>query len=82
MEAHLAPDVMPKRKQSAERLASAINTLPGRYRKALWLHYIENRPYPEVIAMLGVPSGTVKTWLHRGRHLVRDNVEDLIRCSA
>lgn len=65
-----------ERKQSAERLASAINTLPDRYRKALWLHYIEDRPYPEVVAMLSVPSGTVKTWLHRGHNLVRDDVED------
>ena len=53
-----------------------IEALPERYRRALWLHYVEDRPDAEVVEQLGVPSGTIKTWLNRGRKRVRASIEE------
>ncbi len=41
--------------------------LPESQRQALTLFYLEERSYKEVAAALGVPMGTVKTWICRGR---------------
>jgi RNA polymerase sigma-70 factor (ECF subfamily) len=41
--------------------------LPESQRQALTLFYLEERSYKEVSAALGVPMGTVKTWICRGR---------------
>jgi RNA polymerase sigma-70 factor (ECF subfamily) len=44
--------------------------LPERYRQAMVLYYLEERSYQEVAAMLGVPMGTVKTFLHRAKKML------------
>lgn len=47
-----------------ERLIAA---LPENYRQVIRLYYMEDRSYEEVAAMLALPLGTVKTYLHRAR---------------
>jgi len=44
-----------------------LNQLSEKYRPAITLFYLEQRSYEEVAAMLGIPVGTVKTFLHRGK---------------
>ena len=44
-----------------------LDRLPERYRQALTLYYLEERSYQEVAEILGVPMGTVKTFLHRAK---------------
>ena len=41
--------------------------LPENYRQALCLFYLEQKSYEEVAAMLDIPMGTVKTYLHRAK---------------
>ena len=41
--------------------------LPPQYRQAVILFYLEEKSYEEVSALLGLPVGTVKTYLHRAR---------------
>lgn len=48
-------------------MAQALERLRPEYREALILHYREGLTHAEVAAALGVPLGTVKTHLHRGR---------------
>ena len=49
-----------------------LSQLPEKYRQAISLFYLDQRSYEEVAAMLGVPLGTVKTYLYRGkRELLR-----------
>ena len=48
-------------------LAEALRQLPIRHRQALVLHYLFDMPTKEVGRELGVPAGTVKSWLARGR---------------
>ena len=69
------PDQILQRKQQVGQVVREIDALPDRYRRALQLHYIEDRPYAEVVERLGAPSGTIKTWLHRGRNRVRASLK-------
>ena len=48
-------------------LQRALRTLPARQRHALLLHHVLGLPVSEVASELGVPEGTVKSWLARGR---------------
>jgi len=41
--------------------------LPEHYRRAVTLFYLEDKSYDEVSAMLGLPLGTVKTYLFRAK---------------
>jgi len=48
-------------------LAGEIALLPQKYRQVVMLFYMEECSYEEVAAMLDLPMGTVKTYLHRAR---------------
>lgn len=52
-------------------LLSAIDALPPKYRAAVVLRHIQDLPYEDIAEALGVPLGTVKTWLFRGRELLQ-----------
>ena len=57
----------------AERTAVALDVqrallvVPAEFRAALILHDIQGLPYEDIALALGVPLGTVKSRLHRGR---------------
>ncbi|MET0520662.1 MAG: sigma-70 region 4 domain-containing protein, partial [Jiangellaceae bacterium] len=48
-------------------LVRAMRTLPVTHRRALALHYLLDRSVAEIAAETGASSGTVKSWLSRGR---------------
>ena len=48
-------------------LVAALRLLPERQRRVVVLHYIADLPVAEIATGLGVPRGTVLSWLHRGR---------------
>ena len=50
--------------------------LPGKYREVIHLHYIEGYRIAEIAEMLGRKESTVKVQLHRGRELLRLNLEE------
>lgn len=54
---------------SPERVAlvAALATLPPAQRRAVVLRYLADLPVAEIAHREGVPEGTVKSWLHRGR---------------
>jgi RNA polymerase sigma-70 factor (ECF subfamily) len=58
-----APGLTPDR----VALLAALRRLPSPTREAVVLHYLADLPIAEVAATLGVPVGTVKARLHRGR---------------
>jgi RNA polymerase sigma factor (sigma-70 family) len=66
----------PSRADSAWRqcegvLDEALAQLPDKYRTPLVCCYLEGRTQEEVAQLLGVPLGTVRSWLARGRDLLR-----------
>jgi len=48
-------------------LERAVAALPRRYREVIALFHIQHKSYVEIAQALGVPMGTVMTWLHRAR---------------
>jgi RNA polymerase sigma-70 factor, ECF subfamily len=48
-------------------LRAAIERLPAKYRQVLVLFYMEDRSYQQVALAMGLPMGTVKTFLHRAK---------------
>jgi len=64
-----------ERRQKVERLRSAMEELAPHYRETLFLVYIEGLKVNEVARELGLPSGTVKTRLMRGREALRRTIE-------
>ena len=65
----------------AKELGSAIEKAIGRlrpeYRACIMLRHVEGRSYEEIAATLDLPLGTVKTYIHRARHQLRDALEHL-----
>ena len=48
-------------------LTGALRQLPMPQRRVLALHYLLDLPVSQIAAEVGVPEGTVKSWLSRGR---------------
>jgi RNA polymerase sigma-70 factor (ECF subfamily) len=44
-----------------------VSQLPEKYRQVITLFYLEQKSYEMVAALLGVPLGTVKTFLYRAK---------------
>jgi RNA polymerase sigma-70 factor (ECF subfamily) len=61
------PATVPPASVEAIALAEALQTLPVRQRQAIVLHHLVDLPIDEVAAILDARTGTVKSWLARGR---------------
>ncbi|MFN8570680.1 MAG: sigma-70 family RNA polymerase sigma factor [Gemmatimonadaceae bacterium] len=53
----------------------AISSLRPEYRACILLRHVEGRSYEEIAATLDLPLGTVKTYIHRARHQLREALE-------
>jgi RNA polymerase sigma-70 factor (ECF subfamily) len=51
-----------------------VEDLPLPYRTVITLFYIQQARYEEIAEIMGIPLGTVKTYLHRARLRLRDLV--------
>jgi len=57
----------PEPQASDADLRAAIGRLPANYSRVLVLFYLEDRSYQQVAMAMGLPMGTVKTYLHRAK---------------
>jgi RNA polymerase sigma-70 factor, ECF subfamily len=71
-----APRVVPAVSEDAVALIEALRRLPLRHRQALVLHYLLDLPVQEAARSLGVPAGTVKSWLARGRKALAAHLDE------
>ncbi len=58
-------------KMDAAIVMDALMGLDDAHRAPLMLFYVEDRPYQEIAAILGVPIGTVMSRLARGKEQLR-----------
>ncbi len=56
------------------QVSTAIAQLPLVYRMPLVLHEIEGLSYDEIASICGVPEGTVKSRINRGRQRLREQL--------
>ena len=75
--AHLDPQTEPDHAERDEHalVRRCVTRLPERYATILTLYYLEEGSYEGIAAAMGVPMGTLKTWMHRARKQLRDLVE-------
>jgi len=71
-----SPDRMLGRKELAERIRAALDTLPFDQRTAIVLREIDGLSYEEIGFSLGIAVGTVKSRLARAREALRAQLRD------
>ena len=62
-----SPEHLAGQGELACALEQALTRIRPEYREVVVLRYQEGLTHPEIAEILGLPSGTVKTYLHRAR---------------
>jgi RNA polymerase sigma-70 factor, ECF subfamily len=75
------PQLRLEQDEREELLRKAVTVLPPRYRDAVIIFYFREMDLTETAAILGVPEGIVKAWLHRGRELFRRKLDSYDKIS-
>lgn len=74
-ETHEAPGIRPDRATDRallnDRLRDALATLPERQRIAVVMYDVEGYPHAEIAGVLGVPEGTVRSYVFHARRALR-----------
>jgi RNA polymerase sigma-70 factor, ECF subfamily len=63
----------------SDDVQDALRALPDEYRAAVVLCDVVGLPYGEIADQLGVPVGTVRSRIHRGRALLRSSLGEEVR---
>ncbi|MBK8250584.1 MAG: sigma-70 family RNA polymerase sigma factor [Gemmatimonadetes bacterium] len=59
-----------------EEIVASIEALPSEYRTAVLMSDVHGMRYAEIAEVLGVPEGTVKSRLFRGRRILQRRLRD------
>lgn len=60
--------------EDAARVHAAVDSLPDRYRLPVLYAALQELGYDDIAMMLGIPVGTVKTLVFRGKALLRERL--------
>ncbi len=71
------PEEYASHRELGAELDAAIARLRPEYRTAIVLWHHEARPYEEIAEVMGLPLGTVKTYIHRARNELRQHLAHL-----
>jgi RNA polymerase sigma factor (sigma-70 family) len=74
-----APDERAASTERARRIAAALDGLAAGQREAMVLFHVEGEGYQRIAERLGVPIGTVATWLSRGRRSLADALAEAVQ---
>ena len=55
----------------SEQIIAALDSLPEEYRVAATLYFVNDLTYEDIAGSLGIPIGTVRSRLHRGRRMLQ-----------
>lgn len=68
------PDRSHEMCEISEIMSDVLTAIPDLYREPIELRYTENLDYDEIASILGKPLGTVKSLIHRAKHLIRQEL--------
>ncbi len=68
------PEALLGRREIASAVRAAVAALPGRYREPIIHYYLHEQDLALSAAVMGIPEGTFKARLARGRALLRDRL--------
>ena len=72
------PEQAATRKETARKVTDALNELDEEFRIVVVLRDIEDMNYGGIAEVLDLPTGTVKSRLHRARNMLREKLADLV----
>ena len=64
-------------KELGGQIEEAIGQLREEYRTVILLRHVEGYAYDEIAEIMGLPLGTVKTYLHRARNELKERLSHL-----
>jgi RNA polymerase sigma-70 factor, ECF subfamily len=67
-----------RNRERGEAIQEAIDGLPWEYRELIVLRHMGDLPYEEIARMKGMPLGTVKNKLFRGRQMLKEKLRDFL----
>ena len=73
------PDDVANAKFQEEIIQKALNSIPENYRKLVILRDVEEFSYEEICEMTGLPMGTVKSRINRGREKLQKLLSDIYK---
>jgi RNA polymerase sigma-70 factor (ECF subfamily) len=68
------PEAHAERRERAACLRAALETLRSKYREVIFLVYVEGFNVEQTARVLGLPKGTIKSRLLRGRRALREQL--------
>lgn len=70
----VTPEEFTTGRNTADLVREEIDALPPQYGVILALYHLEDMSYDEISQVTGMPSGTVKSHLFRGRKLLKESL--------
>jgi RNA polymerase sigma-70 factor (ECF subfamily) len=64
-------------RMESEQVAAALQAVPEEYRVVATMYFLEEFSYQEIAEVLGIPIGTVRSRLHRGRKMLQKRLWQL-----
>lgn len=61
--------------EKSDDILEEVLKMPEKYRTVIHLFYYEGYPINEIAEILGKSTGTIGTWLSRGRKILRERLE-------
>ena len=68
------PDVITEQKAISGLVRDEIDKLPVYYKTALTLYHLDGMSYNEITDIMKVPEGTIKSYIFRGRKLLKERL--------
>ncbi|MFC1849692.1 RNA polymerase sigma factor [candidate division CSSED10-310 bacterium] len=62
--------------QLRSKVREVLNSLPIKYRIPLLLRELEDYSYDDIAKIVGVPQGTIKSRINRGRYILKNKLKD------
>jgi RNA polymerase sigma-70 factor (ECF subfamily) len=72
------PETVAEEKDMDRYILKLVEELPPQYKIVLTLYHVDDMSYPEIAAVTGMPDGTVKNYLFRARHLLKEKVKNTL----
>lgn len=69
---------LPAPQDEKHALLRALLALPDKFKSAIYLYYFEGYSVKEIARTMGQTEGTVKSWLHRARKLLKQDLEEAL----
>lgn len=71
----MQPEIHFEQNEFRQRLQAEIQKLPIQYRAIITLFHLEEMSYREIGTVLQMPEGTVKSYLFRGRKILKERLK-------